>query len=318
MGGPFQPMNRFPTFIIIEAGDDDSDSQDFGLFPPGRTVLPSETSSSNQDTVFPTLLLQQRQQQREQREAEEAERRHSDTGSNRPQHQRRSRRHGGGTDSAGRRTFRVDGPDTVQAAKDEKNEAKKTRNTVPNTPTGIDAAGALARLHQPADKKVADKDNEKNIPEAEKTVMRMDHIETTLTNAAAALHKMGCFFGRPISAPSGNDCTGGQATNGVVVRRAKSQWDAPLGRDNEEEKLIYDLPSESTYEYASVWSNSTSTVTETTLTTSGTDASKETTQSSETDTDVNYLRPTVSLENITVLDKAQARDRGRQLTRKRQ
>lgn len=318
MGGPFQPMHRFPTFIIIETGDDDSESHELGLFPPARAALPSETSSSNQDTVFPTLLIQQRQQQREQREAEEAERRNSDSGNKRQRPNRRNRRHGGGTDSAGGASL-ADGPDTAQVAKDEKNEARKPRNFVPTTvtPTGTDAAGALARLRRPADKKAEDKkEKDKDIPEAEKTVMRMEHIETTLSNAAAALRKMG-FFGRPISAPSGNDCIG-QGTNGVVVRRAKSQWDAPLGTNNEEEKLIYDLPSESTYEYASVWSNSRSSVSETTPTTSETDASKETTQSSETDTDVNYLRPTVSLENITVLDKEQQREKGRHLTRKRQ
>ncbi|XP_077530895.1 uncharacterized protein LOC144142938 [Haemaphysalis longicornis] len=318
MGGPFQPMPRFPTFIIIETGDDDSDSQDLSLYPPARSLPPSDSSSSNQDTVFPTLLIQQRKQQREQREAEEAARRDSGSGNDRrPHHHRRNRRRGGDTDSAGR-IFLADGRDTPPVTKDEKDEDKKPRNAVvtTGTPTGKSAAGALARLHRPAGKKAAEKEKEKEIPEAEKTVMRMEQIETTLSTAAAALGKLG-FFGRPISAPSGNDCTG-LNSNGVVVRRAKSQWDAPLGRNNEEEKLIYDLPSESTYDYASVWSNSSPTSSESSPTTTETDASKTMTQSTETDSDVNYLRPTVSLENITLLDRAEQRDKCRHVIRKRE
>ncbi|KAL3175457.1 hypothetical protein MRX96_040207 [Rhipicephalus microplus] len=141
------------------------------------------------------------------------------------------------------------------------------------------ATGAIpqpAPPPKPADK---DKDKEAAAKDNDKIVMRIDHIET-FTNAAAALQKMG-MFGRPISAPSGNDCI---TPNSLVVRRAKSQWDAPLESNHEQNKIIYDLPSVSTYEYAS-------------------------TQSACDENDVNYLRATVSMENVTVLENSQPRDR---------
>ncbi|KAL1422222.1 hypothetical protein MTO96_022354 [Rhipicephalus appendiculatus] len=265
--GPFPP--RMPALIIIETGDDDSQSQD-PLFMPGLHgggLLPSSTSSSNQDAVFPTLLLQQRQQQMQQQRAEEAEQR---AARRRPKHRRGT----GGAASL-----------QTPAADSEFHDA-------PAPPP-----------------KPGDKESDKEAPakDNEKTVMRLDRIET-FTNAAAALQKMG-LFGRPISAPSGKDCI---APDSLTVRRAKSQWDAPLELNHEQNKIIYDLPSVSTYEYASVWSNTTSTSSETTLTTTETDGSQGTstqTQSAGDESDVNYLRPTVSLENVTVLDSSQQRDR---------
>lgn len=303
--GPFAPMARFPTFIIIEAADDDTDSQD-AMFPhPPPTALPPSTSSSNQDTVFPTLLLQRRQQQQQ---AEEEEPR-----ATRRRH-RHPRRHGAATGSLTTPPAESEFHDAVQGNKDKDahGEAKMPRQPpkAPAAPTAAET-GAIARPNLPI--APGKKDGDKDGTETEKTVMRIDHIET-LNSAAAALHKMG-LLNRPISAPSGNDCT---AVGGVAIRRAKSQWDAPLDLNQERNKIIYDLPSESTYEYASVWSNTTSTNSQTTLTTTETLTGQQ--QTSGDDSDVNYLRPTVSLENITVLDKSQQRDkdlRDRQALKKR-
>ncbi|KAH8030444.1 hypothetical protein HPB51_006876 [Rhipicephalus microplus] len=298
--GPFPP--RMPTLIIIETADDDSRSQDT-LFMPGLygSLLPSSTSSSNQDAVFPTLLLQQRQQQMQQQRAEDAERK---AAGRRPKHRRGTR----GAGNLETPTPDSEFHDAVQGSKNDQNESKRQHRHAgkasPRVPPATGAIPQPAPPPKPADK---DKDKKAAAKDNDKIVMRIDHIET-FTNAAAALQKMG-MFGRPISAPSGNDCI---APNSLVARRAKSQWDAPLESNHEQNKIIYDLPSVSTYEYASVWSNTTSTIDERTMTTTETYTSHGTstqTQSACDENDVNYLRATVSMENVTVLENSQPRDR---------
>ncbi|XP_065300692.2 uncharacterized protein [Dermacentor albipictus] len=306
MGMPFGgPMGAFPprmpALIIIETGDDD-DSQFQEPVHLHGGLLPSSTSSSNQEAVFPTLLLQQRQQEMQrQRAAEEEE--HRPAARRRPKH-----RHGTGGAAANLSppTGGTESQGGNEESKEDNNEAKRQqRHAGKASPRVPPATGAIAQPAPPP-KTANKKDTQKDaVGEAEKTVMRIDRIET-LASAAAALQKMG-LLGRPISAPSGNDCIGPDA---MVIRRAKSQWDAPLDSNHEQNKIIYDLPSISTYEYASVWSNTSSTYSETTMTTTETDGSRGTQlQTTGDDSDVNYLRPTVSLENITVLDKAQQRDK---------
>ncbi|KAH6924679.1 hypothetical protein HPB50_021820 [Hyalomma asiaticum] len=313
--GPFPP--RMPGFIIIETGDDDSQSQDPLFLPdPHGGLPPSSTSSSNADAVFPTLLVQQRQQQMQQQQQQRA-------AEEEPRTPRRRHRHRHGTGGAGSlQTPTADSEyhDALQGSKDEQNDVKRQQRRAGRaSPRAPPATGAIPQPAPPPKPAKKDAEKEAATKDADKTVMRIDRIET-LTTAAAALQKMG-LFGRPISAPSGKDCV---AADSVVVRRAKSQWDAPLDSNHEQNKIIYDLPSVSTYDYASVWSNTSTTYSETTATTTETDGSRGTTtqqQTSGDDSDVNYLRPTVSLENITVLDNAQQRERElreRRITRKRE
>lgn len=301
--GPFPP--RMPALIIIETGDDDSQSQD-PLFMPDLHggLLPSSTSSSNQDAVFPTLLLQRRQQQMQQQQQQRAEEEEQRAARRRPKHRRGT----GGAASLLTPTADNEFHDALQENKDDKNESNRQhRHASKASPRVPPATGAIAQPAPPAKPENKDADKEAAAKDNEKTVMRLDRIETFST-AAAALQKMG-LFGRPISAPSGKDCI---APTSLAVRRAKSQWDAPLESNHEQNKIIYDLPSVSTYEYASVWSNTTSTCSGSTMTTTETDGSQGTstqTQTAGDDSDVNYLRPTVSLENVTVLDNPQQRDR---------
>lgn len=309
--GPFPP--RMPALIIIETGDDD-DSQFLDPPDPRGGLLPSSTSSSNQEAVFPTLLLQRRQQELQRQQQQRAEEEEARVARRRPKHRHAT----GGAANISTPTGDSEFQDALQGSKDDHKEAKRQQRHVgkasPRVAPGTGAIPQPAPPPKTANKKDVDKDA---IAEAEKTVMRVDRIDT-LASAAAALQKMG-LLGRPISAPSGNDCIG---PDSVVIRRAKSQWDAPLDSNHEQNKIIYDLPSISTYEYASVWSNTSSTYSETTMTTTETDGSRGTQQqTSGDDSDVNYLRPTVSLENITVLDMAQQRDkelRDRRAAKKRE
>ncbi|EEC03909.1 hypothetical protein IscW_ISCW002165 [Ixodes scapularis] len=133
---------------------------------------------------------------------------------------------------------------------------------------------------------------------SEETVMRIDTITTTIPG----LRKL-IVYGRPISAPSGKDSIKAEA-----IRRARSQWDDPLETNREHNRLMYDLPSVSTYDYASVWSNTTpSEANPSTQATTETDESRATTlpRSSAEGSEMNPLRPTVSMENITLLERAQ-------------
>ncbi|KAH9367255.1 hypothetical protein HPB48_002315 [Haemaphysalis longicornis] len=146
-GGPSQDIRCFITFGTT--GDETRESSDVGLLGTARAPLPSDTVSSNLDTVSKTILVTKRQQQREGRTAEDGQRPISHSGCNeRLNHYRRHRRKSGGTKSSGRISG-GDRPHAGQVDKDEKNDAKKAGNAVPTTvtPTGIDAAGAQAILH---------------------------------------------------------------------------------------------------------------------------------------------------------------------------
>ncbi|CAN7938495.1 unnamed protein product [Ixodes hexagonus] len=300
--GPHQQMNRFPTFIIIEAVGDDSDSQE-PVYPQGPAVqggrLRQGSSSSGQDTVFPTLLIQRRHQQAEEEEHERA--RHH-------RHRRRARgSHGSPGKGAGARTPEV-----------QPERHRTVAEPVVDQPTEEQAAVPMQE-GKPEDHKDETKEVEQEqykmpsphiraqLPKAnnqtENTVMRIDAISTSAT---PSLRKV-FVFGRPISAPSGKDSIKAEA-----IRRARSQWDDPLEMNREHNRVLYDLPSVSTYDYASVWSNSTgSEATPTTQPTTETDDSRATTlpRSSADGSDVYLLRPTVSMENVTLLDRLQRKMR---------
>ncbi|CAN8022793.1 unnamed protein product [Ixodes persulcatus] len=295
--GPYQHMNRFPTFIIIEAAGGESESEESvhpqGQLARGAAILRQDSSSSGQDTVFPTLLIQRRQQLAEEEQQEKARhrrRRHRAGGSS------GSPRHAAGGRTPERRSVDHGPPRDILVTQPVEEQAVSSCEEKPNESEGATKEPEQLQKQVPAPYVRA------QLPKAadlsEETVMRIDAITTTIPG----LRKL-IVFGRPISAPSGKDSIKAEA-----IRRARSQWDDPLEMNREHNRLLYDLPSVSTYDYASVWSNTTpSDANPSTQATTETDESRATSlpRSSAEGNEMNLLRPTVSMENITLLERAQ-------------
>ncbi|KAL1422221.1 hypothetical protein MTO96_022353 [Rhipicephalus appendiculatus] len=299
MGMPFGgPMGAFPprmpTFIIIEtADDDDEDSQlPDPLFMPGARGgrLPSSASSLGQDP---------------RRDAEVAGGAPGTIVTEEPLAPRALRIM---VAKSRYKTLSRKARRNQRKIKNRNNNQRRLRRELLHRRKAV---AEPAVPPKPADKKDVDEDSTA-APAAEKTVMRLDHIET-LTTAGAAFQKVG-MFGRHISASSGKKCI---VPDPLVIRCSKSRWDTPFESKHEQNEVIRDLPSpSSTCESASVSSNSSTTLNETmtaatTTTTESADVCPVTTpqvQTSGDDSDVNYLRPVASQQDVTALDNAQDRD----------
>ncbi|XP_064489015.1 uncharacterized protein LOC135400928 [Ornithodoros turicata] len=308
MGGGvagFHGIPRFPTFIIIETGEDDSiDSQD--VFPrtsPGA-MQPSTTSSGPGDTVFPTLLIQRRNREEGPENSSEQDRpRHRHRHRRRHEHQQPNTEEPQNGEAGATLKPRKEGPDEPpQTDRDLPPPSKPSPTELPRSetpPRETTSTPPPASAHVPPSAPVVSAGQPPPFGGTNKTVMRIDTIAT-----AASLRNVFASRPRRISEPSVVECLGKDK-----ARRARSQWD-DFVEVQDLKNAVYDLATTSTYDYASVWSKTSSEGSQV-MNTSRSDESlslhaEESGEGSGVSAfEINMLRSATSLENVAVPDGSQ-------------